>query len=128
VLTVYSLKFAFHEKKKKMTQGWVVYGGMRHAEPQREMFPRSYFMRKTFLLHQSSHSRSRQVKHAQNKYNSDKYPLKWQYVCEAARYLMGCATQTLFIMPDLLGSNSTNPLFLPIRDRDKYNIHNKNYF
>ena len=25
-----------------MTQGWVVYGGMRHAEPQREMFPRSY--------------------------------------------------------------------------------------
>ena len=28
--------------KKKMTQGWVVYGGMRHAEPQREMFPRSY--------------------------------------------------------------------------------------
>jgi hypothetical protein len=27
--------------KKKMTQGWVVYGGMRHAEPQREMFPRS---------------------------------------------------------------------------------------
>jgi hypothetical protein len=29
------------KKKKKMTQGWVVYGGMRHAEPQREMFPRS---------------------------------------------------------------------------------------
>jgi hypothetical protein len=28
--------------KKKMTQGWVVYGGMRHAEPQREMFSRSY--------------------------------------------------------------------------------------
>jgi hypothetical protein len=28
-------------KKKKMTQGWVVYGGMRHAEPQREMFSRS---------------------------------------------------------------------------------------
>jgi hypothetical protein len=28
--------------KEKMTQGWVVYGGMRHAEPQREMFPRSY--------------------------------------------------------------------------------------
>jgi hypothetical protein len=27
-----------------MTQGWVVYGGMRHAEPQREMFPRSYMM------------------------------------------------------------------------------------
>ena len=25
-----------------MTQGWVVYGGMRPAEPQREMFPRSY--------------------------------------------------------------------------------------
>ena len=25
-----------------MTQGWVVYGGMRHAEPQREMFRRSY--------------------------------------------------------------------------------------
>jgi hypothetical protein len=25
-----------------MTQGWVVYGGMRHAEPQREMFSRSY--------------------------------------------------------------------------------------
>jgi hypothetical protein len=31
-----------HKKKKKMTQGWVVYGGMRHAEPQREMFSRSY--------------------------------------------------------------------------------------
>ena len=30
------------EKKEKMTQGWVVYGGMRHAEPQREMFSRSY--------------------------------------------------------------------------------------
>jgi hypothetical protein len=29
-------------EKKKMTQGWVVYGGMRHAEPQREMFSRSY--------------------------------------------------------------------------------------
>jgi hypothetical protein len=29
-------------KKKKMTQGWVVHGGMRHAEPQREMFSRSY--------------------------------------------------------------------------------------
>jgi hypothetical protein len=28
--------------EKKMTQGLVVYGGMRHAEPQREMFPRSY--------------------------------------------------------------------------------------
>jgi hypothetical protein len=28
--------------EEKMTQGWVVYGGMRHAEPQREMFPRSY--------------------------------------------------------------------------------------
>ena len=27
---------------KKMTQGWVVYGGKRHAEPQREMFSRSY--------------------------------------------------------------------------------------
>ena len=27
---------------EKMTQGWVVYGGMRHAEPQREMFSRSY--------------------------------------------------------------------------------------
>jgi len=25
-----------------MTQGWVVYGGMRNAEPQREMFPHSY--------------------------------------------------------------------------------------
>jgi len=25
-----------------MTQEWVVYGGMRHAEPQREMFSRSY--------------------------------------------------------------------------------------
>jgi hypothetical protein len=23
---------------KKMTQGWVVYGGMRHAEPQREIY------------------------------------------------------------------------------------------
>ena len=32
----------YTKKKKKMTQGWVVYGGMRHAEPQREMFPRSY--------------------------------------------------------------------------------------
>jgi hypothetical protein len=32
-------------------------------------------MRKTFLPHQSSHSRLRQVKHAQNKYNSDKYTL-----------------------------------------------------
>jgi hypothetical protein len=30
------------ETEKKMTQGWVVYGGMRHAEPQREMFSRSY--------------------------------------------------------------------------------------
>ena len=29
-------------EKKKMTQGWVVYGGMRHAEPHREMFSRSY--------------------------------------------------------------------------------------
>jgi hypothetical protein len=29
-------------EKKKMTQGWVVYGGIRHAEPQREMFSRSY--------------------------------------------------------------------------------------
>jgi hypothetical protein len=28
-------------REEKMTQGWVVYGGMRHAEPQREMFPRS---------------------------------------------------------------------------------------
>jgi hypothetical protein len=27
--------------RKKMTQGWVVYGGKRHAEPQREMFSRS---------------------------------------------------------------------------------------
>jgi hypothetical protein len=33
-------------QKKKMTQGWVVYGGMRHAEPQREMFPRSYCLGK----------------------------------------------------------------------------------
>jgi cell division protein FtsW (lipid II flippase) len=31
-----------YNHKKKMTQGWVVYGGMRHAEPQREMFSRSY--------------------------------------------------------------------------------------
>jgi hypothetical protein len=30
------------DEKKKMTQGWVVYGGKRHAEPQREMFSRSY--------------------------------------------------------------------------------------
>jgi hypothetical protein len=30
------------EKVEKMTQGWVVYGGMRHGELQREMFPRSY--------------------------------------------------------------------------------------
>ena len=29
-------------REEKMAQGWVVYGGMRHAEPQREMFPRSY--------------------------------------------------------------------------------------
>jgi hypothetical protein len=36
------------KKKKKMTQGWVVYGGMRHAEPQREMFSRSY-PRRNFL-------------------------------------------------------------------------------
>ena len=35
----------------------------------------SPFGRKTFLPHQSSHSRSRQVKHAQNKFNSDKYTL-----------------------------------------------------
>jgi hypothetical protein len=32
--------------KKKMTQGWVVYGGIRHAEPQREMFSRSYDLKK----------------------------------------------------------------------------------
>jgi hypothetical protein len=31
-------------QKKKKTQGWVVYGGKRHAEPQREMFSRSYWM------------------------------------------------------------------------------------
>ena len=29
-------------REEKTTQGWVVYGGMRHAEPQREMFSRSY--------------------------------------------------------------------------------------
>jgi hypothetical protein len=29
------------KREEKLTQGWVVYGGMRHAEPQREMFPRS---------------------------------------------------------------------------------------
>jgi hypothetical protein len=38
------------KKKKKMTQGWVVYGGMRHAEPQREMFPRSYFSLEVNML------------------------------------------------------------------------------
>jgi hypothetical protein len=37
-------------KKKKMTQGWVVYGGMRHAEPQREMFSRSYDIRNVEVL------------------------------------------------------------------------------
>jgi hypothetical protein len=30
------------DREEKMTQGWVVYGGKRHAEPQREMFSRSY--------------------------------------------------------------------------------------
>ena len=30
------------KREEKMTHGWVIYGGMRHAEPQREMFPRSY--------------------------------------------------------------------------------------
>jgi hypothetical protein len=29
-------------REEKMTQGWVVYGGKRHAEPQREIFSRSY--------------------------------------------------------------------------------------
>jgi hypothetical protein len=38
---VIETKILHLQKKKKMTQGWVVYGGMRHAEPQREMFPRS---------------------------------------------------------------------------------------
>jgi hypothetical protein len=33
-----------------MTQGWVVYGGMRHAEPQREMFPRSYEIEIQFVF------------------------------------------------------------------------------
>ena len=28
--------------EEKMTQGWVVYGGIRHAELQKEMFSRSY--------------------------------------------------------------------------------------
>jgi hypothetical protein len=37
------------KKKKKMTQGWVVYGGMRHAEPQREMFPHSYTEQESLL-------------------------------------------------------------------------------
>ena len=41
---VIETKILHLQKKKKMTQGWVVYGGMRHAEPQRETFPRSYMM------------------------------------------------------------------------------------
>ena len=41
-LCMYMLLCRLRLKKKKMTQGWVIYGGMRHAEPQREMFPRSY--------------------------------------------------------------------------------------
>jgi hypothetical protein len=37
-----------NEEEKKMTQGWVVYGGKRHAEPQREMFSRSYLNERRF--------------------------------------------------------------------------------
>jgi hypothetical protein len=37
-----SLLLESKRREEKMTQGWVVYGGMRHAKPQREMFPRSY--------------------------------------------------------------------------------------
>jgi hypothetical protein len=37
-------------REEKMTQGWVVYGGMRHAEPQREMFSRSYIVYHTSIL------------------------------------------------------------------------------
>jgi hypothetical protein len=40
-LNVHSLTDGTESKKKKMTQGWVVYGGKRHVEPQREIFSRS---------------------------------------------------------------------------------------
>jgi hypothetical protein len=43
-------------KKKKMTQRWVVYGGIRHAEPQREMFSRSYELNTSFKGHDESNS------------------------------------------------------------------------
>jgi hypothetical protein len=36
--------FSLLLREEKMTQGWVVYGGKRHAEPQREMFSRSYLI------------------------------------------------------------------------------------
>jgi hypothetical protein len=40
-----------NSKKKKMTQGWVVYGGIRHAEPQREMFSRIYSKTTIFSIY-----------------------------------------------------------------------------
>jgi hypothetical protein len=86
-------------------------------------------MRKTFLPRQSSHSRTRQVKHAQNEFNSDKYTLTAVRVRSGMLFDVVCDPNALHQAYNecltYLHRTLTSPLFLPIRDRDKYNTHNK---
>ena len=77
----------------------------------------------------SSHSRSRQVQHPQQKLFLINI-ISWQYVREATRQFMGFTPQDrsfshhgpreVVTLDRILHS----PLCLPIRDRDKYNTHN----
>jgi hypothetical protein len=88
--------------------------------------------RKTFLPHQYSHSRSRQVKHAQNKFNSEKYTLMAVCVRSGTLFDGVCDPNALHQAYNerltYLDRTLTSRLCLPIRERNKYNTHHKNYF
>jgi hypothetical protein len=78
----------------------------------------------------SSHSRSRQVQHPLHKLFLINI-ISWQYVREVTRHFMGFTPRDRTFSHhgprDLVTLDRIlhNPLCLPIRDRDKYNTHNK---